>query len=314
MKELNDHSIIKRMGLYTDLLKGIRFPLKSNVTVAEKIEKNRGSQDPQALLSANVLKKLYTELIDKIHELIEEKWDIIYHSQLSEELDEEGYFIPFDCDRRVGVELDLLIAECSYYDYCISVLNYPYNQNHWDILQNIAKYCSWIFPYQHTCIVSNRPTSLSFDDENNLHESNGKPAIEYADNFKVYAHHGVWLPEKYGKIPSSQWKSQWLLSEENAEIRRVLIQAIGYHRICEELGAIELDSYKEYTLLKIENYTETNSFSYQNNSEPMHLLKMTCPSTGFIHFLRTPPDITSARVAIAWVNGGIDPEEFTVQT
>lgn len=32
--------------------------------------------------------------------------------------------------------------------------------------------------------------------------------------------------------------------------------------------------------------------------EPIHLLKMTCPSTRHIHVLRVPPDIFSAREAI----------------
>lgn len=41
---------------------------------------------------------------------------------------------------------------------------------------------------------------------------------------------------------------------------------------------------------------------------------MTCPSTGFIHILRVPPDVTSAREGIRWVNWGIDPEDFSVQT
>lgn len=41
---------------------------------------------------------------------------------------------------------------------------------------------------------------------------------------------------------------------------------------------------------------------------------MTCPSTGFIHILRVPPDTQSAREAICWVNWGIDPEEFQQQT
>ena len=47
------------------------------------------------------------------------------------------------------------------------------------------------------------------------------------------------------------WKSEWLLDEENVEIRQRLIQQIGYERICQELDAIELDNWKEYTLLKI---------------------------------------------------------------
>ncbi|MEO1185755.1 MAG: hypothetical protein AAFX46_14210 [Cyanobacteria bacterium J06636_27] len=40
---------------------------------------------------------------------------------------------------------------------------------------------------------------------------------------------------------------------------------------------------------------------------------MTCPSTGYIHFLRVPPDIISAREAITWINWEIDPEEFEIQ-
>lgn len=41
---------------------------------------------------------------------------------------------------------------------------------------------------------------------------------------------------------------------------------------------------------------------------------MTCPSTGHIHALRVPHYMESAREAIRWVNWGIDPEEFSVQT
>lgn len=48
--------------------------------------------------------------------------------------------------------------------------------------------------------------------------------------------------------------------------------------------------------------------------EPFYLLKMTCPSTEFIHALRVPPDMRSAREAIRWANWGIDPQEFSVQT
>ena len=41
---------------------------------------------------------------------------------------------------------------------------------------------------------------------------------------------------------------------------------------------------------------------------------MICPSTGHIHFLRVPPDLNSARKAIGWVNWGVEPQEFAVQT
>jgi hypothetical protein len=48
--------------------------------------------------------------------------------------------------------------------------------------------------------------------------------------------------------------------------------------------------------------------------EPIHLLKMTCPSTNHIHVLRVPPNLTSAREAIRWVNWDVDPEAFVVET
>ena len=318
IEEIQDYStIIKSLGLYTYLLEVIRFPLKSDFTIEAKIQKSSSCgpliHDPQNLFSEHISTKIYEEVTKETYEQIREQWNILYYFELSQQLDEESLYIPPDCDRKLNNELDALIAESSYYDYCISVLNYPYNQNQWDILQGVAKNCGWIFPYQYTCIVCDRPIKLSFDEQNNLH-ANGKPAIEYADGFKVYAHHGVWLPEKYGTIPTSEWRSQWLLEEENAELRRVLIQIIGYDKICQDLGAVELDSWQEYTLLKIENYTELNPDGSQDTSEPMHLLKMTCPSTGHIHFLRIPPNINSARDAIAWVNWGIDPKEFAVQT
>jgi leucine-rich repeat protein SHOC2 len=46
----------------------------------------------------------------------------------------------------------------------------------------------------------------------------------------------------------------------------------------------------------------------------MMLLKMTCPSTAHIHILRVPPNMTSAEAAIVWVNHGIHPAQFSIQT
>ena len=48
--------------------------------------------------------------------------------------------------------------------------------------------------------------------------------------------------------------------------------------------------------------------------ESMKLLKMTCPSTGHIHILRVPPNITSAEAAITWINHGIHPDDIAIAT
>jgi internalin A len=170
--------------------------------------------------------------------------------------------------------------------------------------QNLLfEHCGFIFPYEKFCVVCDRPRHLRFDSQNRLH-AEGEPAIEFADGWKIYFYHGVRLPEQYGQLHPTQWQSQWILAEENAEVRRVLIEGIGYDRLCQELSAKQIDSWQEYALLQIDNA----------DVEPICLLKMTCPSTGFIHALRVPPNLASAREAIRWVNWDIDPEEFSVQT
>jgi internalin A len=167
----------------------------------------------------------------------------------------------------------------------------------------LFEHCGWIFAFEKICAVCDRPRHLRFDSQNRLH-AEGEPAIEFADGWNFYFYHGVRLPEKYGKFHPNEWQSQWILAEKNAEVRRVLIQGIGYDRLIQELSAKQIDSWQKYALLQIDNA----------DVEPICLLKMTCPSTGFIHALRVPPNLTSAREAIRWANWDIDPEEFSVQT
>ncbi len=189
-------------------------------------------------------------------------------------------------------------------DFIITCVSFSEIFAEWLIYQSLIKECGWIFAFDKAAIICDRPLHLRFDNQNRLH-AEGEPAIEYADGFSLYSYHGVTLPEKYGKVHPQQWQAQWLLTEKNAELRRVLIQGIGYARICQELQAIELDTWAEYTLLKIDADID---------EESIYLLKMTCPSTGFIHALRVPPDMKSAHEAICWVNWGIAPEEFATQT
>jgi internalin A len=199
-----------------------------------------------------------------------------------------------------------LVKEIHLTEFLISKLGITLDQKAQELIrckQQLFEECGWIFPFENICLVCDRPLHLRFDSANELH-AEGEPAIAFADGYSLYFHHGVKLPEKYGKVHSDLWQAQWLLSEENAELRRLLIQRIGYDRICCELQAVELDSWQEYTLLKIDNA----------DVEPIYLLKMTCPSTGHIHALRVPPDMRSAKEAIRWVNWDIDSEEFSVQT
>ena len=190
-------------------------------------------------------------------------------------------------------------------DFYTEVLGWSLDfQKEWEIFKSICKTCGGMFPFEEICVVCDRPRILSFDNQRRLH-GEGSPAIQFADGFSVYAYHGVNLPKKYGKVHPKKWQAEWILSEENAELKRVLIREIGYARISQELLATEVDTWQEYELLRINSDVDV---------EPIYLIKMTCPSTGYIHALRVPPDISSAREAIEWINWGIDPESFALQT
>ncbi|MBV6628262.1 MAG: leucine-rich repeat domain-containing protein [Rivularia sp. (in: Bacteria)] len=177
-------------------------------------------------------------------------------------------------------------------------------QQWYDCLNQLFEHCGWFIPFEDVCIVCDRPSKFSLDSESRLH-AEGEPAIQFADGYGLYYYRGVALPEKYGEVHPNQWQAKWLLSENNTELRRILIQAIGYNRICDELQAIQLDSFREYDLIKIDANADV---------EPIVLLKMICPSTGYTHVLRVPPYMESARKAITWVNWDIDPEDFAVES
>jgi leucine-rich repeat protein SHOC2 len=125
---------------------------------------------------------------------------------------------------------------------------------------------------------------------------------------------GVNLPRRYW-TKLSEWKAEWLLDEMNVEIRRRLIEQLGYEKICDELNAVQLDVWREYSLLRIDGIERFDHWWMRGTAhEPMVLLKMICPSTQHIHVLRVPPEMTSAEVAITWVNHGIHPDKFIIQT
>jgi hypothetical protein len=189
-------------------------------------------------------------------------------------------------------------------DFCVSVLHCRHDPAQWQAWRSLVTDCGLVLTFEKGCIVFDRPLDISIDANDRLH-AEGKPAIKFADGYSVYVYQGVMLPEKYGRLHPNQWEARWLLEEQNAELRRVLIQGIGYSRICQELEAKEIDSWREYNLLEIVQNVDV---------EPIHLLKMTCPSTGYIHASRVPPDIESAREAVSWINWGVDPEEFAVET
>ena len=95
-----------------------------------------------------------------------------------------------------------------------------------------------------------------------------------------------------------------VLAEKNAELRRVMMERMGYLRFSREVGATELDQDTDAggmrQLLKIE----------MDDDEPLVGLACRCPSTDRQYFLRVPPNMETCHQAAAWMAGFDDPSRY----
>ena len=97
---------------------------------------------------------------------------------------------------------------------------------------------------------------------------------------------------------------QDILNVENIELRRVLIERLGYETFLQQVGGLirssDRDAGGERQLVCIPF----------EDDEALMVLKVICPSTGHIHVLRVPPYIRTCREAAAWVAGFTNPDEY----
>ncbi|MCF4967044.1 hypothetical protein CV014_07860 [Nostoc sp. CMAA1605] len=97
---------------------------------------------------------------------------------------------------------------------------------------------------------------------------------------------------------------QDILNTENVELRRVLIERVGYERFIQQVGGLirhrDRDAGGERQLIYIPF----------EDDEPLMVLKVICPSTGHIHVLRVPPYMQTCHQAAAWIAGFDQPDDY----
>ena len=101
-----------------------------------------------------------------------------------------------------------------------------------------------------------------------------------------------------------QIQASEILTERNAEVRRVMLERVGWERFINEakpkIRHQDSDPGGERNLLY---------FPVQND-ENLVVLSVKCPSTGRNYFLRVPPDTQTCHQAAAWVAGFNDPDQY----
>lgn len=158
----------------------------------------------------------------------------------------------------------------------------------------VARNCGWWWPMVDVCVVSSRPHALSLDDDGRLHNETMK-AIEYPDNWGLYSHHGVVVPEKVIERPQELTVDE-IMEEDNAEVRRVMIERFGEDRFLEKSNA---------KLVHQDEMGELYRVDFPDDRDPWCAVRVrngTPESDGTFRYyaIPVPPDVTTAHEAVAW--------------
>ncbi|MFF3391792.1 DUF6745 domain-containing protein [Streptomyces sp. NPDC002669] len=169
-------------------------------------------------------------------------------------------------------------------------------------LAEVARNAGWWWPYERAVVISERPQVLHRDEAGRLDRGDG-PALAYADGFALYAWRGMPVPAEFLDELNALTPKR-IREEENAELRRVMLEFYGYDRYLSESGAepvhrdetgvlwrIALDGDEDVVMVEVVNSTP----------EP--------DGTHRVYWLRVPPNTRTAKAGVAWTFG-VGSEEY----
>ena len=173
-------------------------------------------------------------------------------------------------------------------------------------LARVARSAGWWWPYERVAIVTERPVAVHRDNVGRLHRGEG-PALSYPDGWDLYAWRGMPIPPSVAaELPTLTVAR--IQAEENAEVRRVMLEFFGFDRYLHESGAKKLHSDETGILWRVE----------MPNDEPLVMVEVinSTPEpdgTSRTYFLRVPPGTRTARAGVAWTFN-LTEEEYAPRT
>jgi hypothetical protein len=166
----------------------------------------------------------------------------------------------------------------------------------WQPYADLALHAGMRIMHEKFCIVSDRPEFMHIETVNGrgrLHSLNG-PAKRYRDGWSIYAVHGVRVSAQVIEAPETLTPEQ-IRTEQNAEVRRVMIERFGAARYAKELGAKVVHE-DEYGKLLRADVGDTEPYCF------VEVLNSTPEPDGTVktYTLRVPPTIRTCREGLAW--------------
>lgn len=176
------------------------------------------------------------------------------------------------------------------------VCDLQFNSDIWDREKAYADAqasACWWRPHKDFVMVCNRPEFIKRDEQGRLH-SDRSMSIRFRDGWGLYHWHGVEVSAQIILKPYELTATQ-ALGEQNAEVRRVIIERIGMERFLSEAGAISIHKHDMGELFFIDLPGDPD--------QVLRSVRVKDPSTGRFYFLRVPPSIDRAEDAVAWTFG-----------
>jgi hypothetical protein len=102
----------------------------------------------------------------------------------------------------------------------------------------VTQNAGWFLPHAKICWVSERHSICNCDNRGRLHCEDG-PALAYQDGWAIYAWHGVRVSYRVIEHPSELTVKE-IQEEQNAEVRRVMVERYGMSRFLMDSGAKKL--------------------------------------------------------------------------
>ncbi|MBZ0185112.1 MAG: hypothetical protein K8F91_02595 [Candidatus Obscuribacterales bacterium] len=146
------------------------------------------------------------------------------------------------------------------------------------------------------CFVCRQPETLAINESGQPHNPRGA-AASWRDGFDVHSWRGIVVdPDLIARANSVSINQ--ILSEENAEIRRILLDMFGEERFVQESGA---------TVIHQDKYGVLYHYAF-NSDEPLMMVRVRnstpeLDGTYKDYYLRVPPGMTKAKEAVAWTFG-----------
>ncbi|WP_416968823.1 DUF6745 domain-containing protein [Streptomyces sp. 4F14] len=165
-----------------------------------------------------------------------------------------------------------------------------------DGLAEVCRSAGWWWAFERVAVVCERPVELHRDEAGRLDRGDG-PALAFPDGFALCAWRGMPVPPDFldelrTLVP------QRIQAEENAELRRVMLEFYGYERYLADSGAKPVHRDETGVLWRIE----------MGIDEPVVMVEVVNSTpepdgSRNVYWLRVPPRTRTAREGVAWTFG-----------